>query len=296
MKKPVFTGACVAIVTPFRATGEINYDEFKEIIDYQIAHGTDAITIMGTTGESSAIPDKEHREAIAFGCEYVNGRVPVIAGAGSNDTAYAADMTRHAASCGADAVLSVTPYYNKTTQRGLIHHFNTIADASDCPVILYNVPSRTGMGITADTYAALSKHPNINGVKEASGNFSLIAEAMALCGGELNFWSGNDDQVVPLMAMGGIGVISVLSNVCPQEAHDLTALCFEGKYQEAMALQLKYLELINALFCEVNPIPVKKAMELLGWQVGALRLPLYELSEANTERLKRAMAEVGCKR
>ena len=268
MKKPVFTGACVAIVTPFRATGEINYDEFKEIIDYQIAHGTDAITIMGTTGESSAIPDKEHREAIAFGCEYVNGRVPVIAGAGSNDTAYAADMTRHAASCGADAVLSVTPYYNKTTQRGLIHHFNTIADASDCPVILYNVPSRTGMGITADTYAALSKHPNINGVKEASGNFSLIAEAMALCGGELNFWSGNDDQVVPLMAMGGIGVISVLSNVCPQETHDLTALCFEGKYQEAMALQLKYLELINALFCEVNPIPVKKAMELLGWQVG----------------------------
>ena len=296
MKKPVFTGACVAIVTPFRATGEINYDEFKEIIDYQIAHGTDAVTIMGTTGESSAIPDKEHREAIAFGCEYVNGRVPVIAGAGSNDTAYAADMTRHAASCGADAVLSVTPYYNKTTQRGLIYHFNTIADASDCPVILYNVPSRTGMGITADTYAALSKHPNINGVKEASGNFSLIAEAMALCGGELNFWSGNDNQVVPLMAMGGIGVISVLSNVCPQETHDLTALCFEGKYQEAMALQLKYLELINALFCEVNPIPVKKAMELLGWQVGALRLPLYELSEANTERLKRAMAEVDCKR
>ena len=213
MKKPVFTGACVAIVTPFRATGEINYDEFKEIIDYQIAHGTDAITIMGTTGESSAIPDKEHREAIAFGCEYVNGRVPVIAGAGSNDTAYAADMTRHAASCGADAVLSVTPYYNKTTQRGLIHHFNTIADASDCPVILYNVPSRTGMGITADTYAALSKHPNINGVKEASGNFSLIAEAMALCGGELNFWSGNDDQVVPLMAMGEIGRASCRERV-----------------------------------------------------------------------------------
>lgn len=296
MKKPVFTGACVAIVTPFKATGEIDYDEFRKIIDYQIEHGTDAITIMGTTGESSAIPDREHREAIAFGCEYVNGRVPVVAGAGSNDTAYAVDMTKHAASCGADGVLSVTPYYNKTTQRGLIQHFNAIADASDCPVILYNVPSRTGMGITADTYAALSKHPNINGVKEASGNFSLIAEAMALCGGELNFWSGNDDQVVPLMAMGGLGVISVLSNVCPQETHDLAALCLEGKFQEAMRLQLRYLDLINALFCEVNPIPVKKAMELLGWKVGALRLPLYELSEANTERLKRAMAAVGCAR
>ena len=257
MKKPVFTGACVAIITPFKPTGEIDYEEFKRIIDYQIGH--------------------------------------VIAGAGSNDTAYAVSMTKHAAECGADAVLSVTPYYNKTTQRGLIQHFTAIADASDCPVILYNVPSRTGMGITAETYAELSKHPNVNGVKEASGNFSLIAEAMSLCGGEMNFWSGNDDQIVPLMAMGGLGVISVLSNVCPQEAHDLTALCFEGKYQEAMALQLKYLDLINALFCEVNPIPVKKAMELLGWKVGALRLPLYELSETNTERLKRAMAAVNCK-
>lgn len=294
MKKPVFTGACVAIVTPFKTTGEIDYDEFRKIIDYQIDHGTDAITIMGTTGESSAIPDREHREAIDFGCEYVNGRVPVIAGAGSNDTAYAVDMTRHAAAAGADAVLSVTPYYNKTTQRGLVQHFTAIADASDCPVILYNVPSRTGMGITADTYAALAKHPNINGVKEASGNFSLIAEAMARCGGELNFWSGNDDQIVPLMAMGGLGVISVLSNVCPQETHDLTALCAAGNYKEAMALQLKYLDLINALFCEVNPIPVKKAMELLGWKVGGLRLPLYELSEPNTERLKRAMAAVNC--
>ena len=183
MKKPVFTGACVAIITPFKTTGEINYDEFKKIIDHQISHGTDAITIMGTTGESSAIPDKEHREAIAFGCEYINGRVPVIAGAGSNDTAYAVDMTKHAASCGADAVLSVTPYYNKTTQRGLVQHFNAIADASDCPVILYNVPSRTGMGITADTYAALSKHPNINGVKEASGNFSLIAKQWRFAAG-----------------------------------------------------------------------------------------------------------------
>lgn len=296
MKKPVFTGACVAIVTPFKSTGEINYEEFKKIIDHQIAHGTDAITIMGTTGESSTVPDKEHREAIAFCCEYVNGRVPVVAGAGSNDTAYAVDMTKHAASCGASAVLSVTPYYNKTSQRGLVQHFTAVADASDCPVILYDVPSRTGMGISADTYATLSKHPNINGVKEASGNFSAIAETMAACGGELNFWSGNDDQIVPLMAMGGLGVISVLSNVCPQETHDLTALCLAGKYQEAMVMQLKYLELINALFCEVNPIPVKKAMELLGWEVGALRLPLYEMSESNAVRLKKAMDGVGCKR
>lgn len=296
MKKPVFTGACVAIVTPFTDTGEINYEEFKKIIDHQIAHGTDAITIMGTTGESSTIPDKEHREAIAFGCEYVNGRVPVIAGAGSNDTAYAVDMSRHAAACGADAVLSVTPYYNKTSQRGLVQHFTAIADACDCPVILYDVPSRTGLGFSVETYAALSRHPNINGVKEASGNFSAIAETMAACGGELNFWSGNDDQIVPLMAMGALGVISVLSNVCPQETHDMTALCLAGKYQEAMALQLKYLELINALFCEVNPIPVKKAMELLGWQVGALRLPLYEISESNEARLKKAMDAVGCKK
>ena len=296
MKKPVFTGACVAIVTPFTDTGEINYEEFKKIIDHQIAHGTDAITIMGTTGESSTIPDKEHREAIAFGCEYVNGRVPVIAGAGSNDTAYAVDMSRHAAACGADAVLSVTPYYNKTSQRGLVQHFTAIADACDCPVILYDVPSRTGLGFSVETYAALSKHPNINGVKEASGNFSAIAETMAACGGELNFWSGNDDQIVPLMAMGALGVISVLSNVCPQETHDMTALCLAGKYQEAMALQLKYLELINALFCEVNPIPVKKAMELLGWQVGALRLPLYEISESNEARVKKAMDAVGCKK
>ena len=296
MKKPVFTGACVAIVTPFKSTGEIHYEEFKKIIDHQIAHGTDAITIMGTTGESSTVPDKEHREAIAFCCEYVNGRVPVVAGAGSNDTAYAVDMTKHAASCGASAVLSVTPYYNKTSQRGLVQHFTAIADASDCPVILYDVPSRTGMGISVDTYAMLSKHPNINGVKEASGNFSTIAETMAACGGELNFWSGNDDQIVPLMAMGGLGVISVLSNVCPQETHDLTALCLAGKYQEAMVMQLKYLELINALFCEVNPIPVKKAMEFLGWEVGALRLPLYEMSESNAARLKKAMEGVGCKR
>lgn len=295
MKKPVFTGAAVAIVTPFTSTGAVNYDEFKKIIDHQIAHGTDAIVIVGTTGESAAMTLKEHAEVVDFGCSYVAGRVPVIAGAGSNDTAAAIDLTREAAASGADAVLSVTPYYNKTSQRGLIAHFEAVADCSDCPVILYNVPSRTGMGITAETYAALSKHPNINGTKEASGNFSLLAEAMHLCGDELNFWSGNDDQIVPLMAMGGKGVISVLSNVAPAETHQLTQLCLEGRFEEARRMQLDYLPLINSLFCEVNPIPVKKAMEILGWQVGDLRLPLVSVSEEHEALLRRELAGMGCK-
>lgn len=295
MKKPVFTGAAVAIVTPFTASGDVNYDEFKKIIDHQIDHGTDAIVIVGTTGESSAMTLKEHAEVVDFGCSYIAGRVPVVAGAGSNDTAAAIELTREAATSGADAVLSVTPYYNKTTQRGLIAHFEAIADCSDCPVILYNVPSRTGLSIAAETYAALSKHPNINGAKEASGNFSLLTEAMHLCGDEMNFWSGNDDQIVPLMATGGKGVISVLSNVAPAETHKLTQLCFEGKYEEARRMQLDYLPLINALFCEVNPIPVKKAMEILGWKVGDLRLPLVGVTEEHEALLRRELERMGCK-
>ena len=227
MKKPVFTGAGVAIITPFLPEGGINYQEFKKILEYQLSHGTDAIIVMGTTGESSATSEKEHMEAISFCCDQIAGRVPVIAGAGSNDTKTAIELTRHSASAGADAVLSVTPYYNKTTQRGLIAHFTAQADATDCPVILYNVPSRTGLSFTADTYAELSKHPNINGVKEASGNFSLLAEAMDKCGDNMFFWSGNDDQVVPLMSLGGKGVISVLSNIAPQAVHDMTQLCLE---------------------------------------------------------------------
>lgn len=295
MKKPIFTGAGVAIITPFTSTGEVNYEEFKKIIDHQIAHGTDAIIIVGTTGESSTMTLKEHAEVVDFGCSYINGRVPVIAGAGSNDTVAAVELTREAAKSGASGVLSVTPYYNKTTQRGLIAHFNAIADASDCPVILYNVPSRTGLCITAQTYHELSKHPNINGAKEASGNFSLLTEAMHLCGDELNFWSGNDDQIVPLMAMGGKGVISVLSNVAPTETHRMTQLCLEGKFQEARAIQLAYLPLINALFCEVNPIPVKKAMELLGWEVGGLRLPLVGVTAEHEALLRAELDKMGCK-
>ncbi|MBS5144073.1 MAG: 4-hydroxy-tetrahydrodipicolinate synthase [Butyricicoccus pullicaecorum] len=294
MKKPIFTGAGVAIVTPFTSTGEVDYEVFKEIIDHQIAHGTDAIIIAGTTGESATMTLAEHAKVVDFGCSYVAGRVPLIAGAGSNDTAAAIELTREAAKSGADAVLSVTPYYNKTSQRGLIAHFNAIADCSDCPIILYNVPSRTGISFTAETYLELSKHPNINGSKEASGNFSLLAEAMHLCGDDLYFWSGNDDQIVPLMAMGGKGVISVLSNVAPTETHRLTQLCLEGNYEEASKLQLAYLPLMNALFCEVNPIPVKKAMEQLGWKVGGLRLPLVEVTDEHAAYIQSELTRMGC--
>ena len=257
MKKPVFTGAAVAIITPFKSTGEVDYEEFGKIIDHQIAHGTDAIVVCGTTGEASALHDKEHREALAWCCEYVNHRVPVVAGTGSNDTAYAIELTKFAAERGADA--------------------------------------GTGVSFTADTLYELSKHPNINGLKAASGNFSLLAETMAKCGDNLNVWSGNDDQIVPLMSLGGKGVISVLSNVAPQVAHDITQLCFDNRYPEAAKLQLQYHDLIDALFCEVNPIPVKKAMELLGWKVGGLRLPLVEPSEEHIAYIKRELENAGCK-
>lgn len=295
MKNPVFTGAGVAIITPFKSTGEVNYEEFGRIIDHQIANGTDAIIVCGTTGESSTLHDKEHREAIAWCCEYVNHRIPVVAGVGSNDTSYAIELTKFAKECGADGGLSVTPYYNKTSQRGLIAHYTAIADSCDLPIILYNVPSRTGVCFTAETLQTLSQHPNINGLKAASGNFSLLAAARALCGDELNIWSGNDDQIVPLMALGGKGVISVLSNVAPQETHDLTQLCFENRYPEAAKMQFKYHNLIDALFCEVNPIPVKKAMELLGWNVGPLRLPLVEPSEEHIAQIQRELLAAGCK-
>lgn len=295
MKKPVFTGASVAIVTPFTPAGGIDFEEFKKIIDYQIDNGTDCITIVGTTGEASALHDEEHCAAIEFGVQYVNHRVPVVAGAGSNHTDYAIHLTQFAAKCGADAVLSVTPYYNKTTQRGLIAHFTQIADSADIPVILYNVPSRTGMAFAPQTLLELSKHPNINGVKEASGNFSAIAESMALCGNELNFWSGNDDQIVPLMAMGGKGVISVLSNVEPRGTHEIAAACLRGDFAEAARLQLAYMPLIQALFTEVNPIPVKAGMELLGWTMGGLRMPLVDLSDEHKALLKKELDAAGCK-
>lgn len=293
MKKPIFTGAGVAIVTPFIYDETVNYEEFGKIIDHQIANGTDAIIVMGTTGESPTCPEDEHEEIVDFCCKHVAGRVPVIAGAGSNDTKTAVKLTKSAKASGADGVLSVTPYYNKTTQAGLIAHFNAIADC-EIPVILYSVPSRTGVSFTANTYKELSKHPYINGVKEASGNFSLIAETLALCGDDLNIWSGNDDQIVPLMSMGGKGVISVLSNVAPQAVHNICQLCFDGKFDKAAKMQLDYLELANSLFCEVNPIPVKKAMQILGWNVGKLRLPLVEPTEEHTARIRAALGQMGC--
>lgn len=293
MKKPVFTGSAVAIVTPFldgpklpyAMTGGVNYDALGRLIDEQIDRGTDAIVICGTTGESPVLDDAEHKKCIEYTVEHVSGRVPVIAGTGSNDTAYAVSLTKHAKAAGADGVLMVTPYYNKTTQKGLIRHYLTVADAVDIPIILYNVPSRTGMGFTADTYLALSKHPNINGVKEASGDFSLIAATKHLCGDEMNVWSGNDDQTLPVLALGGCGVISTTANIAPEVMHGICARFFDGDIAGARRLQLDWHDLMHDLFIETNPIPVKTAMRLMGYPVGDLRLPLCEMGEANLARL-----------
>ncbi len=293
MKKTVFTGAGVAIITPMYEDLSVNWEELGRIIDHQIANGTDAIVIAGTTGEASTYTDEEHVESIRYTVEHVAGRVPVVAGAGSNDTAYAVWLSQEAKKAGADALLHVTPYYNKTSQAGLVRHFTTIADATDLPVILYDVPSRTGMSIQPKTYLELSKHPNIVAVKEASGNLSAIAQTRALCGDALDIYSGNDDQIVPILSLGGKGVISVLSNVMPQQAHDICQLYFDGKVQESATLQLKLLGLINALFCDVNPIPVKAAMNLLGWKAGACRLPLVDLSTEHLALLKQEMQSAG---
>ena len=287
-KKTVFEGAAVAIVTPF--TGDkLDYDQLGRIIDFQIANGTDAIVVCGTTGEASTLTDEEHVEAIAYTVDHVAKRVPVIAGAGSNDTRYAVWLSREARRAGADALLQVTPYYNKATPKGLIRHFMTIADATDIPNILYNVPSRTGCNITLPVYKELAKHPNIVATKEASGNLSAIAQLMAECGDDLDLYSGNDDQITPILALGGKGVISVLSNVMPKETHDICRYYFDGNTAESTALQLKLLELINDLFIEVNPIPVKTAMSLMGFCSTEMRMPLCEMEEKNLEILKAAM-------
>ncbi|MBQ8906343.1 MAG: 4-hydroxy-tetrahydrodipicolinate synthase [Ruminococcus sp.] len=278
MKNTVFTGAGVALVTPFNVDGSVNYEALGMQIDYQIDNGTDAIIIAATTGEAPTLTDEEHIECIRFAVERTNKRVPVIAGTGSNDTGYAIHLSQAAEKCGADAVLLVTPYYNKTTQSGLVAHFTMIANSINIPIILYNVPSRTGMYIEIETYVELSKHKNIVGVKEASGNMSYVSQLIERCGDSLDIYSGNDDIIVPLMSIGGKGVISVLSNILPKETHDMTQFCLDGKFQEAAALQLKYLELINALFSEVNPIPVKEAMKLMGMDVGDCRLPLTRMS------------------
>lgn len=273
--------------------GSINFTVLGELIEQQIALETDAIVICGTTGEASTMDDTEHLKTIEYACKITNKRVPVIAGAGSNDTRHAINLSKSAVLCGADALLQVTPYYNKTSQAGLIRHFNVIADAADVPIILYNVPSRTGMTIKPETYLKLSEHPMILATKEASGDVSAIAKTAALCGDNFAIYSGNDDQIVPLLSLGGIGVISVLANVAPKQTHDICALWFEGKQKESLAAQLAMLPLIDALFCDVNPIPVKAAMNLLGLNVGACRMPLADLSEANTAFVKQALIAAG---
>ncbi|MBE6897040.1 MAG: 4-hydroxy-tetrahydrodipicolinate synthase [Ruminococcaceae bacterium] len=292
MKKTIFTGAGVAIVTPFNKDLSVNYDKLGELIEYQIKNNTDAIIICGTTGEASTLTDDEHKDCIRFAVEKVAGRVPVIAGTGSNDTAYAIELTRYAKEVGADAYLNVTPYYNKTTQRGLIKHFTAIADAVELPAILYNVPGRTGMTIAPETYKELCKHPNIVATKEASGKVDDVVRIRDLCGDDLDIYSGEDGLITPMLSLGAKGVISVLSNIKPQETHDICETYFRGNISASAALQIKYSKLIDALFCETNPIPVKAALNILGFDVGECRLPLYEMGEANLARIKAAIEDV----
>lgn len=293
MKNTIFTGAGVAIVTPMNADGSINFDVLGENIEYQIANGTDAIIICGTTGESSTMTDEEHVECIRYCIEKVNKRVPVIAGTGSNDTKYAIDLSKQAEALGADALLVVTPYYNKTSQRGLIAHFTAIADSVNIPIILYNVPSRTGVNIALDTYVTLSKHKNIVAVKEASGNISAIAKIIEKCGNDLDVYSGNDDQIVPIMALGGKGVISVLSNVAPKETHEIAQYCLDNNIAKAAEMQIKYLDLANNLFIDVNPIPVKEAMNIMGMNAGECRLPLVKMEQSKIDTLKASLKNAG---
>lgn len=292
MKKTVFTGIATALVTPLTPDG-IDYNAFARLLDWQCDEGIDALVVCGTTGESSTLTDDEHRQAIDFAVKHVNGRVPVIAGTGSNDTDYALDLTRHACESGADGVLVVTPYYNKATQKGLIRMFSEIADVSTAPVILYNVPSRTGCNIEPATVAALAEHPNISGIKEASGDISKIADIMALCGDKIDLYSGNDDQIVPILSLGGKGCISVLSNPLPRKTTEICRKFFAGDVAGAAKLQLELLPLIHALFREVNPIPVKSAMAAMGFCEDYLRLPLTPMEEAHREVLFGEMRKVG---
>ena len=292
MKKTIFTGSGVAIITPFKDY-KVDYDALGNIIEYQIANGTDAIIICGTTGECATLSDAEHKKCLEYTLEKVNGRIPVIAGTGSNDTSYAVELSRFASQAGADGLLTVTPYYNKATTTGLIRHYTLIADAVDCPIIVYNVPSRTGCNISLPVYKEIAKHPNIVATKEASGNISTIAQIFDEVGDALDVYSGNDDQIVPILSLGAKGVISVLSNVMPRETHDICQLFFDGKVKESAALQLKLLKLINNLFIEVNPIPVKTAMNLMGWCSEEMRAPLCEMDEKNLAVLKDSLKQHG---
>ena len=292
MKKTIFKGVATALITPLTENG-IDYDAFGRLIDWQIESGINALVICGTTGECATLTEQEHADAIAFAVKRVNKRVPVIAGTGSNDVAFAIWLTQEAEKAGADAALVVTPYYNKTTQRGLVKMFEAIADSTNLPLILYNVPSRTGINIEPDTYVALSKHPNIVAIKEANGNISKMVETVSKVGSDLDLYSGNDDQIVPILALGGKGVISVLSNVCPKETVELCDRFFAGDLKGSMALQAKYNEFISLLFCETNPIPVKAAMAKLDWCEDYLRLPLVPMEDNHREKMFAEMKKLG---
>lgn len=290
----IFKGAGVALITPFKENGEVNYDKLEEIVEEQIAGGTDSIIACGTTGEASTMTHEEHLDVIRFVCQVTKKRIPVIAGTGSNCTHTAVYLSTEAEKWGADGLLLVSPYYNKATQKGLYSHFKTVADEVKIPILLYNIPGRTGVTISPETMASLFKNvPNIVGVKEASGNFSAIARLMSLCDGNADVYSGNDDQIVPMLSLGGKGVISVLSNVAPAQAHEICAAYFRGDVAESTRLQIKAIPLIEALFCEVNPIPVKAAMNLMGKQTGPVRMPLTEMEPQNQERLAQAMRDYG---
>ncbi len=295
MKKTVFKGVGTAIVTPMHEDGSVDYESYGRLIDWQIAEGINAIIAAGTTGEGSTLSDEEHRDVVKYTVDRVAGRVPVIAGTGSNDIAYAVDLTKYSCEAGADAMLVVSPYYNKATQKGLIQSFTKIADESTKPIILYNVPSRTGCNILPATVAALADHPNIVGIKEASGNISQIAETIALTRGKIDTYSGNDDQIVPLLSLGGSGVISVVSNILPAKTVELCNKFFEGDVAGSAKIQLDLLHLINALFCEVNPIPVKCAVSAMGFCKDVLRLPLTSMEEQNKVKLLALMREAGLK-
>lgn len=291
MRKTLFTGAATALITPFNEEG-VNFEALGNIIDFQIENSIDALVICGTTGEAATMPDREHLSVIEYAVKRAAGRVPIIAGTGSNDTAHCVELSKESQNLGADGLLITTPYYNKSTQKGLIMHYDKVLEKTNLPIILYNVPGRTGMNYAISTIKELAKDERIVGVKEASGNIEYATELAKECP-ELDMYSGNDDIVVPLMALGGKGVISVLSNVAPKETHDLCAKWFAGDIEGSRALQFKYLELIKALFCEVNPIPVKTAMNMMGFNAGNLRLPLCEMESANYARLEKAMRDCG---
>ena len=291
MNKHIFTGAGVALITPMHSDGSINYEELARLLEFQVENGTDAIIACGTTGEAATLTVKEHCEVLSFVCERINGRIPVIAGTGSNDTSTAIELSKSAEASGADALLSVTPYYNKTSQNGLIRHFTTIADNIDLPLILYNVPSRTGCNIKPKTYAELCKHENIVATKEANGDISSVSQTRSLCGDRLDIYSGNDDQTVPFMSLGALGVISVFSNFCPKEMHEICELCLNNNFVEASKLNFHYVELMDIMFSDVNPIPVKTAMNLIGFNAGECRLPLVPMSYSGYHDLKDCLAK-----